>query len=252
MATIMVGDIHGNLPALIDVLDQLHSEVAAGDVIVFLGDYIDRGPDSKACVDTILSFRKEVPARVVCLRGNHEDWLLRTMLDYSRHSWLVGMEAFDTIRSYSPKAVSMLRQACGEAGLQLFIGRCVLPYEVFFDAMPLPHRAFFLELQLSFLSPDCICTHAGLDPSLKRLEDQSHESLIWGHEDFPARYKDETVVAYGHWDNAEVDANGWPAPRTLGRTIGIDTISHGVLTAIRLPDQRVFQSQRYKSSSLGV
>jgi serine/threonine protein phosphatase 1 len=76
MATIAIGDIHGNHSALIDVLDQIRSEVDAGDTVVFLGDYIDRGPDTKRCIDAILSFRQEVKAEVVCLRGNHEDWLL--------------------------------------------------------------------------------------------------------------------------------------------------------------------------------
>src|SRR6476659_4786 len=104
MATIAVGDIHGNLPALNDILSQLRGEAAAGDTVVFLGDYIDRGPDTKRCVDAILEFQQEVSARVVCLRGNHEEWLLRTRRDDRRHSWLLGMEAFDTIRSYSPEA----------------------------------------------------------------------------------------------------------------------------------------------------
>jgi hypothetical protein len=52
---------------------------------------------------------------------------------------------------------------------------------------------------------------------------------------------------YGHWDNAALEADGWPAPKIVGRTIGLDTIAHGVLTAVRLPDQRVFQSARYEA-----
>ena len=48
--------------------------------------------------------------------------------------------------------------------------------------------------------------------------------------------------------NADIDANGWPHPRVLGATVGIDTISHGVLTAMRFPDRRVFQSARYSAS----
>jgi hypothetical protein len=51
-------------------------------------------------------------------------------------------------------------------------------------------------------------------------------------------------VVYGHHNNATLNGNGWPTPTILGRTIGIDTISHGVLTAVRLPDQKVFQSAR--------
>ena len=74
MATIAVGDIHGNLQALNDILEQIRPCSGRGETVVFLGDYIDRGPDAKGCVDAILRFRREVEAEVVCLIGNHEDW----------------------------------------------------------------------------------------------------------------------------------------------------------------------------------
>lgn len=179
MATISIGDIHGNLAALQDLLSQLRSEATTADVVVLLGDYIDRGPDSRGCVDAILAFRSECPAEVVCLRGNHEDWLLRTQADYSRHSWLLGMEALDTIRSYSVEAEQALRHAIAEAGVQLFLGHCDLPYDVFFDAVPASHRRFFADLLLCFEGSDCICTHAGLNPRIPTLSRQSRESFIW-------------------------------------------------------------------------
>ena len=245
MATVAVGDIHGNLAALLDLLGQLREEVEKEDVVVFLGDYIDRGSDSRGCVDAILTFRDESRAEVVCLRGNHEDWLLQTQADYTRHSWLLGMEALDTVRSYSPDAERRLLEAVGEAGLRLHLGRCALPYEVFFDAVPPTHRAFFTQLAVSFQNDDCICTHAGLDPRVTSLAEQTLESLVWGHAAFPADYRGEATVVYGHWGNADVDAHGWPVPAVDGNTIGIDTIAHGVLTAIRLPDRKVFQSARH-------
>ncbi len=99
MSTIAVGDVHGNLPALEDLLGALRGEAAADDTVVFLGDYIDRGAHSKECIDALLAFRAGVSAGVVFLMGNHEDWLLRTMRDSTRPSGLLGMEAYDTIRS---------------------------------------------------------------------------------------------------------------------------------------------------------
>jgi hypothetical protein len=70
----------------------------------------------------------------------------------------------------------------------------------------------------------------------------------WGTRGFPDKYEGAETVVYGHWNNAVLNGdNGWPAPRIVGRTIGIDTISHGVLTAIRLPEQQVFQSARYET-----
>ena len=135
MATIAIGDIHGNLAALNDLLSQVRMEIADRDTVVFLGDYIDRGTDSRGCVEAILAFQREVRSEVVCLLGNHEDWLLRTVHDHARHSWLLGMEAFDTIRSYSADAERTLRDAVATAGAELYLGQCALPYEVFFDSV---------------------------------------------------------------------------------------------------------------------
>ena len=57
MSSIAIGDVHGNAAGLRDLLDQLRPEVTDADTVVFLGDYIDRGPDSKGCVDEILAFK---------------------------------------------------------------------------------------------------------------------------------------------------------------------------------------------------
>jgi hypothetical protein len=167
------------------------------------------------------------------------------MADYSRHSWVLGMAGLETIRRYSPEAAAALRAAMSAAGVRLYLGHCELPYGAFFDAMPETHRAFFADLVLSYESADCICTHAGLDPLVPRLADQSSKVLVWGCPGFPEDYRDDVPVVYGHRNNATLDATGWPHPCVVGNTIGIDTIAHGVLTAIRMPDRRVFQSRRY-------
>jgi hypothetical protein len=70
-------------------------------------------------------------------------------------------------------------------------------------------------------------------------------AFVWGTDDFLDSYDGDEMVVYGHWGNAVVDADGWPWPCVGNRTIGIDTISHGVLTALRLPDGRIFQSRRH-------
>lgn len=244
MPTFAVGDIHGHIDALQDVLGQLSGKAKRGDTVVFLGDYIDRGPATKQCIDAMLDFKQDSDAHVVCLLGNHEDWFLRTMHDYRRHSWLLGMEAFDTIRSYSPDAETALRRALEDTGRELFLGECSLPYHVFFECVPPEHVRFFEELQLYCETPECLCTHGGLHPSIASLKDQPRDALIWGGRDFPEGYAGPQTIVYGHWNNATVDADGRPGPTIVGRTIGIDTISHGVLTAIRLPDLEVFQSGR--------
>jgi serine/threonine protein phosphatase 1 len=180
MVTIAIGDIHGNLPALCDLFTRLRGELDEADTVVFLGDYIDRGPNSKGCIDLLLALRAERKAPVVCLRGNHEDWLLRTMVDYSRHSWLLGMEAFDTIRSYSPDAADALGKAVAACGAALFLERHELPCDMFFGHVPASHRAFLEQLVHYFRVPSGVCVHGRLDPRLPRLEEQTLEALLWG------------------------------------------------------------------------
>ena len=248
MATYAIGDIHANLPALSDLLGKLRPEVSRGDAVVFLGDFVDRGRDAKGCIDAILEFQAQVDAEVIGLCGNHEDWMLRTMRDYTRHSWLLGMQPLDTIQSYSPAAVDELLRAARAAGNQLFLGTCELPYGVFFEAMPGPHRSFFEGLQTHYQCDDCICAHAGIDPSFPIETPLAHpyKSLVWGVREFPRQYTGSAAVVYGHRNNAELDEDEWPHPAVLGETFGIDTIAHGVLTAMRFPDRHIFQSAMYE------
>ena len=117
---------------------------------------------------------------------------------------------------------------------------------MFFDALPQSHREFFDCLY--FEGPDCVCSHAGLDSRVERLDAQTPRTFLWGKGAFPDDYTGVLPVVYGHHNNPELDAAGWPMPRIVGNTIGIDTISDGVLTAIRMPDRRVFQSARYPTA----
>jgi len=245
VSTFAIGDIHGNSAALDDVLDQLSREIGEGDTVVFLGDYIDRGPDTRGCLDRILSFQSGSSARVVTLMGNHEEWLLRTVRDHTRHSWLLGMEAFPTIASYSPEAALVLRHAAEAAGLALVTERVELPYGVFLESLPAEHLAFLEALEPYYTDGDVVCSHGGVDPRIPAIGDQPLEALLWGAGGFPDAYERDRRVVYGHRNNADITDDGWPRPRVKSRTIGIDTISHGVLTAYMWPEGRVIQSRRH-------
>jgi len=156
------------------------------------------------------------------------------------------------IRSYSGDAALRLREAAANAGARLYMEQCELPYGIFFDCLPPEHVAFFEGLRPYHRTVDCICTHGGLDPLVPRLEEQTRHALIWGSGAFPAGYQGAEILVYGHRNNAELNVDGWPAPRIVGRTIGLDTIKHGVLTAMRLPDRRLFQSARYLDRVAGA
>lgn len=245
MGTIAIGDVHGNLAALDDLLNRITPEIRAADTTVFLGDYLDRGPNPKGCIQRIIEFRRTAKGRVVTLLGNHEEWLLRTFEDHTRHSWLLGMEAFQTIQSYSAAAATRLREEAEKAALRLVTERVPLPYDVFFTAVPDEHMTFLKSLQRFCRTPDAVCVHGGLNPDGGRVEDQRPEDIIWGADGFPERYQGSEFVVYGHANNPVVDQEGRPHPRILGRTYGLDSIATGVLTALRLPEGVVFQSDRH-------
>jgi serine/threonine protein phosphatase 1 len=247
VATVAIGDVHGNCEALSDLLSRLRPALDDGDTVVFLGDYIDRGPDTKGCIDSILLFQRTVPAQVVTLMGNHEDWLLQTLRDFRRHSWLLGMEAFETIASYSQEAASALRSEAEAAGLRLITEKVALPYDIFLNVLPADHLSFLEGLKLFHRTVDGLFVHGGLDPDAGEVETQTGEALIWGTESFLTSYRGPEIVVYGHWNNALVGNNGLPIPVIGPASVGIDTISHGVLTAFRLPDRRVLQSGPFAS-----
>lgn len=245
MSTIAIGDIHGNRDALDDLLDQLATRVDERDTVVFLGDYIDRGPDARGCIDRILEFRSTSPANVITLMGNHEDWLLKTIRDPTRHSWILGMEAFPTIASYSNAIARRLRSAIEELGPKVITERTALPYDLFIDALPEAHLAFLRGLEPFHRNKNIVFVHGGVDPDAGPVEEQTREALLWGKDDFPTSYRGPDLVVYGHWNNAVVNDDGWPKPRISDSAIGLDTISHGVLSAVQLPQGHIIQSDRH-------
>src|SRR5687768_7768026 len=146
MATYAVGDIHGNARALDDVLRAIGPLATSGDSVVFLGDYIDRGRDSRRVIDLVLAFRNRSAATVATLLGNHEEWLLKMLDDFTSHSWLLAMEAWATIESYSPPAALALKEEAKAAGPSLYSEGVPLNYDRFVGAMPAEHLSFLRAL----------------------------------------------------------------------------------------------------------
>lgn len=230
-STYSVADIHGEAELLVDLLGQL--QLRDGDTIVFLGDYIDRGPNSRSVIDIIIGLQKDSPANVVTLIGNHEDWLLKTLNDHTSHSWLISMAGLSTIRSYSESAAECIARELEQFGPQLFTERVELSYDRFIEAMPASHVRFFHELQLCYENDTGFFCHAGMNPD-KLLNAQERQTLVWGDTLRFETYRGKPVV-YGHWSNAFDKETQTVRPHRSGDTFGIDAISHGALIALELP-----------------
>ncbi|NJC87151.1 MAG: serine/threonine protein phosphatase [Desulfuromonas sp.] len=179
-----VGDIHGCRTQLRALLD----EVAANehDQLVFLGDYIDRGPDSAGVIDDLLAVRERLPATVF-LRGNHEQMLLDVLAGDNPATFLFNGGA-QTIASYRARGGWPPRA---------------------------DHAAFFAQLPTYYATGRFLFVHAGLRPG-RPLEEQQAEDLLWIRAEFlDSSYDWGRTVVFGHTPR--------DVPLLAANRIGLDT-----------------------------
>jgi serine/threonine protein phosphatase 1 len=244
MASIAIGDVHGNLPALDDLLGKL--ELTPEDTLIFLGDLIDRGPDTKGCLDRLVRLQTEAPCPVRFVLGNHEEWFLRTLDDFTKHSWLTGMNGRLTMTSYSPSVTAEILAEMKELNIRLLTEKLPLSYGRFFDVVPQSHLDLLRGMVPFVRTDDGVFVHGGLACGQGPVEEQDPKILPWGDTAFPDGYVGADPIVYGHHDNAVFDERNWPNPRLLpNKTYGLDTIRYGVLTAIRMPEAEVIQSGKH-------
>lgn len=221
-----IGDIHGRLDLLERLTEQLAVETEAARaegknaVAVFLGDYIDRGPEAAGVIDHLIRFRDQADCETVFLRGNHEDVLL-SLLDGREDSarWLE-YGGVETLRSYG---VSFRGAAPNQPAERL--------RQTATNVIPAEHVAFLRATELSVKLGDYIFVHAGLRPD-RLIEEQTDSDMMW------FRYYDDEppiwsgVVVHGHSVN--------PRPIRGRARIGIDTGAYATdaLTALRLEEER--------------
>jgi serine/threonine protein phosphatase 1 len=208
-----IGDIHGEAGALREMLASL--PVRPLDLVIFLGDAINRGPEGFDCVEQIINIDR---CRKVFIQGNHEEAMLAFLEDGDTNA-LSGLGAQPTLDSYARA------------------GYAVSPGDP--SSLPLPHLRFFAQAEpwtLPFyITDDYIFTHAGWDLAIP-LQRQSSNALRWGKvKGFETPCWTQTAVR-GHT----------PFPKvTFARSrqyIGVDTGCGigGFLSCVRLPDGQIF------------
>jgi serine/threonine protein phosphatase 1 len=219
----IVGDIHGCAALLDRLLEMVVADASNGPatrLLIYVGDYVDRGPDSRGVVETVLNSPQGFETRA--LRGNHEQALLDFLVDPLTYRIWKNYGAQETLLSYGVrpplfddvKAITDARDA-------------------FASKLPERHRGFFEELALSTEVGDYFVAHAGARPGVA-LGAQSAEDLLWIREDFLFSGSDfGKVVVHGHTPTEAV-------VRRKNR-IGIDTGAYatGRLTALVLEGESV-------------
>ncbi len=211
-----IGDIHGCRAELEALQQAIREDLArsphSDPVIIYLGDFTDRGPDSRGVIDNLIA-EQNAPHRTRFLFGNHEGLLLeyydnpRTLIRPNgprpdKIHWLhkAGGGA-ETLRSYGVEGAS---DADPEA-----------THAAFRAALPDAHRRFFGALELSIRIGSYLFVHAGIQPDVP-LDAQSDEDLIWMREPFLSHRGDYGfTVVHGHTPTKTVENHG--------NRIGIDT-----------------------------
>lgn len=225
-----VGDIHG-CTTLLDVLHILIEEDAKPFTgqkhIVYLGDFIDRGPDSKGVIDRLLD---RVPSGFDGhhLRGNHDVALLTFLADPKFYRVWRSFGGADTLLSYG------VRPPLPHAVDQIYAARDELQH-----ALPARHLEFLKALPLTLVLGDYLFVHAGIRPGLA-IEHQAEDDLLWIREPFLSSDADHgKVVVHGH---TPVER-----PQCASNRISVDTGAYatGVLTCAVLEEDscRFLQTQ---------
>jgi serine/threonine protein phosphatase 1 len=216
-----VGDIHGRA----DLLREIHRLIredynrapVVRPVVVYLGDYIDRGLESRQVVDILLDEPLTGFERVH-LRGNHEDFMLRFLDDAAiGPNWMLN-GGIATVYSYAGAENDLNDVAGVQAKLRA--------------ALPDRHLEFFRTLSLSYTEGDYLFVHAGIRPNVS-LEKQDPLDLMWIREEFLTSSADHPkVIVHGHSINF--------TPEVRANRIGIDTGAYatGTLTCLMLQGTR--------------
>lgn len=215
-----IGDIHGRLDLLRKLMHTIEADSRVHpcerEFIVFLGDLIDRGPDSRGVLEYLLHTRAFLP-NPVFLMGNHEEMLLRVLLRDNDKIWdWLTYGGYEFAQSYGVEVGRLPTLEAGEAAAMIRL------------AMPAEHRAFIEGFADSFRFGDYLFVHAGIRPGVP-LEEQAIHDLRWIREGFLESTVDHSfVVVHGHTISE--------APDVHPNRIGIDTGAYrsGVLTAIRI------------------
>ena len=198
----IIGDIHGCLGMLTNLMDKIEWR-SDRDTLIFLGDYIDRGDNSKGVVDLMLKL-VETSTNVHCLMGNHEDIFL---------TFLAG----EDITTFFANG--------GETTLESYLvdGEILIPPD---------HITFFKSLRTWIELDDYYVVHAGLRPGVE-IEGQTQEDLIWIRDTFIySDYDFGKKVIFGH--------TPFTKPLVTDNKIGLDTgaVYGNRLTCLELPGMK--------------
>lgn len=210
MRTLAIGDIHGCFKALTAL--EAFVPIQHDDLVVGLGDYVDRGSNSCAVIDWHLQRQKR--GKLVVLRGNHEAMMLKARRGGNSLGIWLGYGGKETLASYSP---------LGDEGRLADV--------------PEPHWRFFEETRLWYETPTHFFVHANAYPNVP-FSEQPESMLLWEFFEDPEPHESGKVMVCGHTSQKS------GLPLNVGHAICIDTFAcgDGWLTCLDVDSGRYWQA----------
>ena len=190
-----IGDIHGCLSQL----TSLHKNILTynkfdpkNDLLIYLGDYIDRGKNSKEVIDQIIKL-KDNKIKTVNLLGNHDEFMIDFLFNENNNikNWL-NFGADSTFRSYGIEIVEFIKDGFEDNIINNLREKTLKKIDK-------SHLDFFKNLKISFSTKKYLFVHAGIDPK-KKLIDQTKKDYLWSRSEnfFNKDFKAEKIIVHGH------------------------------------------------------
>lgn len=224
-----IGDVHGRLDLLEPLLEKILRDAlqrsdfdAEPAEVVFVGDLIDRGPDTRGVLEFLTAIDDWAELKPIYLLGNHEAMLISFLDDPVGNKRWLRYGGYETLMSYEMQGLGDLTE---DDNLHLVA-------QSLRQAMG-PHLELFTQMVTSHQNGNLLFTHAGADPDVEP-RDQADEAMVWGTDTFERRpRKDGIWVVHGH--------TVVPEPMVNDSRISIDTGAYisGALTALRVDGQQV-------------
>lgn len=217
--TYVIGDIHGCPDELARLIDKLPLEPL--DRLIFLGDYIDRGPNSKGVISYLIDLQQNCRSEIIFLKGNHEDMFL---------SYMGFPGKYGDMFLYNGGGATLSSYGAGphnQADILLVI--------------PPAHIKFLKELKTNYIEDRFLCVHAGVNPQ-KSLELQEEDEMLWIRDEFIlSRHDMPYTVLFGHTPQEEVLFH-------LPYKVGLDTglVYGNRLSCLEIVEKTLFQIARGK------
>jgi len=216
---IAVGDIHGCLNELEKLISKINPK--AGDTLVYLGDYVDRGPNSKGVLDFLIDQQNKDEYTTVMLLGNHEDMMLQVMENteaiqpFSAYDWFLnGYQS--TLKSFGIDDTTVLHRTP--------------PNEL----LSLKYLEFLRNLGLTYVTDKYFFVHAGIDPNID-LYSQHRDDLLWIRGEFlHHRQASSRIIVHGHTPSNDIYVDNFRIAVDCGCVYG------GKLAAIDLTSGEKF------------